>query len=278
MAIRVGSGQPGIMIARRTEPSGCGTRSDERSDAGSWPLLPLRPQEMGLFLDVDGTLLDLAPHPDAVEVPPGLVGVLAAVERRLDGALALVSGRPIAALDRLFAPLRLLASGVHGAEIRCPSEGESRMPAERQIPAVVWSELVLLLERFPGSFAENKRASFAVHYRGIRRTAGELGAALAELVARFPAIELELTAGHLVFEIRLPGFDKGKAIERFMAKAPFLDRRPVFIADDAMDRAGFDATLARGGLAYSVGRELPGLSGCFPEAAAVRAWLGRLGQ
>jgi trehalose 6-phosphate phosphatase len=240
--------------------------------------LELKPQAIGLFLDVDGTLLDLAPHPDAVEVPAGLVGVLAAADRRLDGALALVSGRPIAALDRLFAPLRLRASGVHGAEIRCARDGPGRMPAERRIPPPVWSALVRLLDRFPGAFAEDKRASFAVHYRGISRSAAELGGALAGLVARFAAFELEMTAGHLVFEIRLPGFDKGKAIERFMAKAPFRDRRPVFIADDAMDRAGFDAALARGGLAYSVGRELPGLSGCFPEAAAVRAWLGRLAE
>jgi trehalose 6-phosphate phosphatase len=75
-----------------------------------------RPQEIGLFLDVDGTLLDIAPHPEAVEVPADLIGALAAAERRLAGALALISGRPIAALDRLFAPLRLRASGVHGAE------------------------------------------------------------------------------------------------------------------------------------------------------------------
>jgi trehalose 6-phosphate phosphatase len=238
----------------------------------------LRPQEIGLFLDVDGTLLDLAPHPDAVEVPPGLVAILAAVDRRLNGALALVSGRQIAVLDRLFAPLRLRASGVHGAEIRCRRAGVGRMPIERQIPAPVWSELGRLLERFPGTFAENKRASFAVHYRQMSRSVGELGAALAELVAGFAPFRLELTAGHLVFEIRPPGFDKGKAIEYFMTKAPFLDRRPVFIADDAMDRAGFDAALARGGLGYSVGQELPGLSGWFPEAAAVRAWLGQLGE
>jgi trehalose 6-phosphate phosphatase len=260
------------------ERYGCGTRSEEGSPAGSRTLVELRPQEIGLFLDVDGTLLDLAPHPDAVEVPAGLVGILAAVERRVDGALALVSGRPIAALDRLFTPLRLRASGVHGAEIRLERDGADRMPAEQRMPAAVWSQLVRILEGFPGTFAEDKRASFAVHYRGMSRTAGELAGALAGLVARFATFELELTAGHFVFEIRPPGFDKGKAIDRFMAKAPFLDRRPVFIADDAMDRAGFDAVLAHGGLAYSVGRELPGLSGCFPTAAAVRAWLRRLGE
>jgi trehalose 6-phosphate phosphatase len=238
----------------------------------------LRPQEIGLFLDVDGTLLDLAPHPEAVVVPPALIDALAAAERRLDGALALVSGRPIDSLDRLFGPLRLRASGVHGAEIRNAPGSPARMLAGRRIPATVWSELVRLLERFPGTFAEDKRASFAVHYRAAKCTAGDLAAALARLTARFAEFELELVAGHLVFELRLPGFDKGKAIEGFMANPPFRDRRPVFIADDAMDRAGFDAALARGGLAYSVGCELPGLSGSFANPAAVRAWLRRFGE
>jgi trehalose 6-phosphate phosphatase len=238
----------------------------------------LEPQKICLFLDVDGTLLDLAPHPDAVEVPAGLVALLAAVERRLDGALALVSGRPIAALDRLFAPLRLRASGVHGAEIRYARDGSGQTPGAPQLPPALWSELVRLIENFPGCFAEDKGASFAIHYRGAERRAGELGEALAWLAAQFAPLQLELAAGHLVFEIRLPGFDKGKAIESFMVKLPFLDRRPVFVADDAMDRPGFDAVLARGGLAFSVGREMPGLSGCFPQPAAVRAWLERLGE
>jgi trehalose 6-phosphate phosphatase len=236
------------------------------------------PQEIALFLDVDGTLLDLAPHPEAVEVPADLIDALAAAERRLDGALALVSGRPIARLDRLFAPLLLRASGVHGAEIRCAVGGAVRMAAERRMPRAAWSELVEILARFPGTFAEDKRASFAIHYPAASADAGELAAVLGRLAARFGDFELELTAGHRVFEIRLPGFDKGKAIESFMAKPPFLHRRPIFIADDAMDRAGFDTVLAYGGLAYSVGRTLPGLSGSFPAPSAVRDWLGRLGR
>lgn len=238
--------------------------------------MELRPQEIGLFLDVDGTLLDFAPHPEAVEVPADLIATLAAAERRLAGALALISGRPIVALDRLFAPLRLPASGVHGAEIRCTRDGVGRMPAEHRMPPEIWPDLVRLLEHFPGTFPEDKRASFAVHFRVAACSAEELGAALARFISGFPGFELELAGGNFVFEIWRSGFDKGKAIDKFMAKRPFLDRRPVFIADDALDRAGFDAVLGRGGLAYSVGRELPGLSGCFSEPAAVRAWLGRL--
>jgi trehalose 6-phosphate phosphatase len=241
-------------------------------------LVAPRPQEIGLFLDVDGTLLDLAPHPDRVEVPAGLVDVLAAAERRLDGALALISGRPIAVLDGLFSPLRLLAAGVHGAEMRNLRDATATIAPEHLIPRPAWIELARLLERFPGTFAEDKRASFAVHYRGASGARPELAAALAGFVRRFAECALQVTPGHRVFEIRRPGFDKGKAIERFMAKPPFRGRRPIFVADDAMDRAGFDAALRRGGLAYSVGRELPGLSGSFAEPAAVRAWLGEIGR
>jgi trehalose 6-phosphate phosphatase len=236
-----------------------------------------KPQKIGLFLDVDGTLLDLAPHPDAVAVPAGLVDALAGAERRLDGALALVSGRSIAVLDHLFAPLCLRAAGVHGAEMRHTPGAPATMPAERQMPRAAWNELVRLLPRFPGTFAEDKRASFAVHYRDIS-TRAKLAAALAGLARDFAEFALEVTPGLRVFEIRRPGFDKGKAIETFMAQAPFHGRRPVFVADDAMDRPGFDAVLRRGGLAYSVGRQLPGLSGNFAEPAAVRAWLGEIEQ
>jgi trehalose 6-phosphate phosphatase len=240
-------------------------------------LVALRPQEIGLFLDVDGTLLDLAPHPDAVEVPEGLIDALARTERCLGGALALISGRRIGDLDRLFAPLKLRASGVHGAEFRGAPDAVGEVPPAPRIPQAVSSELARLLTRFAGCFAEDKQASLAVHYRAAPCSAGDLAAALAQFTTQFAELGLKLTAGRLVFEIQLPGFDKGKAIERFMATTPFLARRPVFIADDAMDRAGFDTALAQGGLAYSVGGEFPGLSGSFPHPAAVRAWLARFG-
>ena len=238
----------------------------------------LRPQQIGLFLDVDGTLLDLAPSPEAVEVPAGLLDTLAAAERRLDGALALVSGRPIEQLDRLFAPLRLRASGVHGAQIRQSSDGASGWLTEARLPDRAWPDLLRLLEAFPGTFAENKDISFAVHYRNSAAAEEKLVVALRHLIEAFAELDLELIAGHRVFEIRLPGFDKGKAIGRFMAREPFAGRRPVFVADDRMDYAGFDAALALGGLAFSVGAALPGLSGWFPGPEAVRAWVRRLAQ
>jgi trehalose 6-phosphate phosphatase len=232
-------------------------------------------EEIGLFLDVDGTLLDLAPRPDAVEVPAGLVDDLAAVEGALDGALALVSGRPIAELDRLFVPLRLRASGVHGAEIRRSPDGAIACLAKGRLGAKAWDALSRVLGEFPGSYAENKEVSFAVHYPDPSTDIAKLRGALSRLMERIAAPDqaLNLLAGHAVFEVQLTGFDKGRAIERFMEAKPFLGRTPVFVGDDEIDRAAFDRTLDLGGRAYSVGIELAGLSGRFAGPHAVRAWL-----
>jgi trehalose 6-phosphate phosphatase len=229
-----------------------------------------------LFLDVDGTLIDLAPTPDSVVVSSALLDELAQAERRLDGALALVSGRPIDELDGLFTPLRLRASGVHGAEIRyAPREPTQALTVER-LPRDVWEDLGRILARFPGAFAENKGVTFAIHYNLAGPIEAELFSDLRRLASRFPFLELELIPGNLVFELKLPGFDKGAAIRRFMAHAPFAGRRPVFIADDRMDGPGFAAVLALGGLAFSVGFEMAGLTGSFAEPASVRAWLGKV--
>jgi trehalose 6-phosphate phosphatase len=238
----------------------------------------LSPEQIALFLDVDGTLLDIAPRPEAVIVPRGLRESLAAAERRLDGALALVSGRPIAELDRLFEPLRLPASGVHGGEIRYTGNGSVVALTPGRLSDEAWRDLNRLLGDFPGTFAENKAVSFAVHYRGAPIGPEALAAALRRFIAARAELGLRLTAGLCVFEVTLPGFDKGKAIERFMATEPFAGRTPVFIADDELDGAGFDAVLTRGGRAFSVGTALPGLCGSFAGPEAVRGWLDRLSR
>jgi trehalose 6-phosphate phosphatase len=236
--------------------------------------------EIGLFLDVDGTLLDLAPRPEAVVVKPELLADLQAAERSLGGALALVSGRPIETLDQLFAPLRLCAAGVHGAEIRRRPGGSVVTLAEGHLGDAAWHALNRLLGEFPGSFAENKGVSFAVHYPDPGTDISRLKQALSSLMERVaaPGQVLKLLAGRAVFEVQVQGFDKGRAIRRFMKQKPFLGRKPVFIGDDEIDRAGFDAALARGGLAYSVGVEFPGLSGVFAGPDAVRTWLHEIGR
>jgi trehalose 6-phosphate phosphatase len=239
----------------------------------------LNPGNIGLFLDVDGTLVDIAPRPEAVEVTASLLDDLAAAERALSGALALVSGRPIAELDRLFAPLRLAAGGVHGAQLRRRPGGAVASLASGRLGDDAWDALRGLLARFPGCYAENKEVSFAVHYPS-GTDSPRLEAALTRLMHRLSATgrQLKLIAGQAVFELQLKGFDKGRAIRCFMADGPFRGRQPVFVGDDEIDRAGFDMALALGGFAFSVGIALPGLSGMFSGPDAVRRWLHELGR
>ena len=238
----------------------------------------LKGDTVGLFLDVDGTILDLAPTPDAVEVPLALLDELSSLERRLGGALALVSGRPIEELDKLFAPLRLRASGVHGSEIRYAPGESSRPLATKRLPDEAVTRLSRLIKEFPGTFVENKGVSFAVHYNFDGSRVDELCVSLVKLARQVKEPPLEVIGGRKVYEIKLAGFDKGVAVERFMARAPFTGRRPIFIADDRVDRPGFDKAIALGGLALSVGAELPGVSGWFASPADLRGWLTRLGQ
>jgi trehalose 6-phosphate phosphatase len=239
----------------------------------------LKPREIGLFLDVDGTLLDIAPRPEAVVVSARLRDDLIAAQRTLDGALALISGRRIADLDQLFAPLRLRAAGVHGAEIRQNPEDATRSLANGHLDDSAWDALNRLLSGFPGAYAENKGVSFAIHYPA-GTNASALVSALSHLMTKITLFghQLQLLAGREVFEIAPHGLDKGKAIVRFMTEPPFCGRAPVFIGDDEIDRAAFDAVLELGGLAFSVGVEIPGLSGVFAGPDAVRDWLHGLGR
>jgi len=239
-------------------------------DPAEWPA-----HRMALFLDVDGTLIEFAARPDAVRVPADLPDTLAGAERRLGGALALVSGRSIADLDRLMAPLRLRAIGLHGAELRAAPDAPATTTAP--LPTALAAAVAALLAAFPGTLLENKGPSVAVHYRAAPALAGELQAALARLVdlaARDGANpRLELMAGELVYEIKPAGFDKGSALSLFMGLPPFAGRRPVFVTDHAIDQAGLQAATALGGCGLSVGHNLPGAMACFRDPASVRAWL-----
>ncbi len=229
------------------------------------------PDTMALFLDVDGTLLEFAPRPDAVDVPADLPGMLIGAAERLDGALALVSGRPIAELDQLFAPVRLPASGLHGAEMRL--EGSGAATEAQPLPADVAAILQRELAGFSGVTLEDKRASVAVHYRACPGSAGQIYDVLARVVARLEEPRLDLMVGELVYELKPFGFDKGSAIAHFMQSAPFAGRKPVFVADHPIDQAAFAAVARLGGMGLSVGRLLPGAAGWFSDPAAVRRWL-----
>ena len=211
------------------------------SSLGAGEALPMVDRQIAaVFLDVDGTLLDLASSPDTVFVPDGLVGVLSRATRRLSGALALVSGRTIDDMDLLFAPLRLRASGVHGAQIRIhPTQPIQIAPAASELPLSFRTALNVALSRFQGILIENKGFSVAIHYRLNPEIAANLRGALRDLIAAEPWRGLEIEDAHFAFELKPPSFDKGKAIAHFLACAPFRGRTPIFIGDDTTDEFRF---------------------------------------
>jgi trehalose 6-phosphate phosphatase len=234
---------------------------------------------VALFLDVDGTLLDIADRPERVVVPPGLVDVLAKAERRLDGALALVTGREIAEVDRLFRPLKLRAAVVHGAELRLdPDAAPTPFPGTAELPASLWNGLTEALREFPGTFAENKRYSFAVHYRLAPGVKEPLRKAVARVVQAEPESAVEVMNARCAIELKAPGYDKGRAVAAILAVPPFLGRTSIYVGDDKTDEAAFAAVSARGGFAYSVGRPRKGANGVFASTGDVREWLAKLAE
>lgn len=234
-----------------------------------------------LFLDLDGTLIDLAEHPDAVFVPPELPGDLNAMARSLRGALALVSGRAIDVIDRLTAPESFPAAGAHGAQLRVLRGGDIQLQgATATIPDYIRDRLMQLAGEASGLLAEDKGVSIAIHYRANKPFGPVLADRLARIAddADFAACGLMILPGHFVFEVKPAAVDKGTAITAFLAQPPFAGRRPVFIGDDVTDEAGFAAVNAAGGLAISVGRDADGAHRLFESAADVRSWLGRQAQ
>lgn len=230
-----------------------------------------RAHASALLLDVDGTLLDIAATPDAVVVPTTLRDALARLHARLDGALALVSGRPIAVLDRLFAPLRLPAAGAHGAEWRLCADQAIAHAAT--MDTALRAQLVALADRHPGVLIEDKACSVALHYRGAAAARQPLADSIAALLATPAATGLRVLPGKMVFEVVGTDCDKARAVRRFVAAPPFAGRTPVFIGDDITDEPALALMPQLGGLALAVGRPMPGARAVFDDAAAVRAAL-----
>lgn len=208
--------------------------------------------DQALFLDVDGTLLEIAATPEAVQVSASLLQLLKDLEQRLGGALALVSGRSIHNLDELFAPLRLCASGIHGCERR-NAHGELTRPAfDAHALNHARAELRALVAAHPGLLFEDKGFAVAVHYRLAPELAAQVLTAMQKTCEALGE-RFELQAGKRVFEIRPAGWSKGTAITEFMREAPFAGRTPVFAGDDLTDEHGFEVVNELGGLSIRVG-------------------------
>jgi trehalose 6-phosphate phosphatase len=221
-----------------------------------------------LFLDLDGTLLDIATAPDRVVVPPRLTDALADVHAALGGALAVVSGRTLDDVDRLLAPLRLPVAAEHGAVIRLPSGVLDNIPATRR-PSRQWIEKLHAATRdWSGVLVEEKAYSVALHYRLAPHRKSELRQLAMSLVRAAPT-RFELLAAKEAFEVRPKGVTKGRAVEILMSQEPFRARQPVFVGDDVTDEDGMEAAVRLGGLGLTVGAVFEG------QPLAVRNWLKR---
>jgi trehalose 6-phosphate phosphatase len=219
-----------------------------------------------LLLDMDGTLIDLAPTPDAVVVPAGLPGVLTTLRDAMDGALAIVTGRPIETVDQLFGDAPGAVAGEHGGAIRHRPGGVIERP-DLPAPPPSWLETAETLVRsFPGALLEKKARGFALHYRQAPETREIFLTALTALVDTSKRFEIH--PAHMLWEVRPLGADKGRAVAALMQRAPFAGRLPVFIGDDVTDEDGMRESRKLGGAGYRVDE-------VFGDPTGVRSWLTR---
>ena len=238
------------------------------------PPPPALAADDALFLDVDGTLLAFADHPDKVAPDPSLLTLLASVQQRLDGALALLSGRPVSQLQAMFAPLRLPMAGLHGAQLLATPNAQF---ADSDSDTAVWlhalhQRAMQLAHAHPGVLIENKGQALALHWRNAPQ-AGQAVIAFAE--AQLPQLSgVRLQPGNHVIEFVGSGHDKGSALQTLMQQAPFKGRRPLFVGDDLTDEHGFAAARQLGGIGVLVGqREDSQANFALPDINAVHAWL-----
>jgi trehalose 6-phosphate phosphatase len=219
-----------------------------------------------LFLDFDGTMVDIAPQPSAVHVPLPLITLLQDLHDYLQGAIAVISGRPIEQLDSFLHPLELAVAGVHGAERRGAS-GELHLLVSQPLDHVEEAACRLAADN-PGLLVENKRSSLALHYRQRPELEDLCQLTMQRAVEESPGITL--LRGKMVVEAKPGGASKGRAIEAFLAEAPFAGRAPVFIGDDVTDEVGFSTVQRLGGLGIKVGEGATCAWRRLPDPQALR--------
>ena len=231
------------------------------------------PDGLAVLLDIDGTLIELAPTPQEVRVPASLKHTLSRLRGRLGGALALVSGRPLSDIDNLFKPLLVAAVGGHGAENRLDASGAIAHRDAGPMNAEVKRLLLAIAEGTPGVLAEDKGYSLALHYRLAPDSERLVHDSVVRICTDFAQAHLEILPGKSMFEVKPRGFSKGIAVRELMQQYPFRGRRPIFIGDDVTDESVFRVMPEFGGLAFSVGRRLAWTHGDFGTPREVRHWL-----
>jgi trehalose 6-phosphate phosphatase len=231
---------------------------------------------LAILLDVDGTLLDLAPTPREVWAPHSLRETLDRLWKRTGGALAFVSGRPISELDLIFSPLQLPAIGGHGAEMRIGSGGDADIRPAQPLDVELKRKIATVAEIGPGVLVEDKGYSLALHYRLAPEAEAAVRASVAAICANVPADTIEMLPGKLMVEIKQVGFSKGTAVAALMSHPPFQGRRPLFIGDDVTDESVIAVMPEFNGIAFSVGNTVRGTAGRFDTPEDVRTWLRQL--
>jgi trehalose 6-phosphate phosphatase len=232
--------------------------------------------EVAVLLDIDGTLLDLAPTPREVWVPPGLAKTLNRLLEKTSGALALVSGRSLNDIDLIFAPDQFPAVGGHGAEMRLSTDGEAVATQAPPMDKELKRRLAAIAKLSPGILLEDKGYSLALHYRLAPHAEKAIYEAVSLIRADLPNAPIEVMPGKCVCEIKHSGFNKASGVIELMTHDPFKGRQPIFIGDDVTDESVFAIMSDLDGLAFSVGRRAKGVAGHFDEPCDVREWLAHL--
>src|SRR5882757_6670481 len=232
--------------------------------------------ESAVLLDIDGTLLDLAPTPREVWLPPGLAKTLNRLHERTSGALALVSGRSLNDIDLIFAPEQFPAVGGHGAEMRVSADSESVATHAPPLDKELKRRLAAIAKLSPGILLEDKGYSLALHYRLAPHAEKLIYEAVSLIRADLPNAPIEVLPGKSVCEIKNTGFTKATGVLELMTHEPFRGRRPFFIGDDVTDESVFAIMPDMDGLAFSVGRRAKGVAGHFDAPSDVREFLAHL--
>src|SRR5437762_37071 len=236
--------------------------------------LARRLDEFAVLLDIDGTLLDLAPTPREVWVPPDLSKTLNRLLDKTSGAVALVSGRSLNDIDLIFAPEEFPAVGGHGAEMRVGAEAvvTNAPPMDKELKR----RLAAIAKLSPGILLEDKGYSLALHYRLAPHAEKAIYEAVSLTRADLPNAPIEVLPGKCVCEIKHSGCTKASGVRELMTHAPFKGRRPLFIGDDVTDESVFAIMPDLNGVAFSVGRRAKGVAGHFDDPSDVREFLARL--
>ncbi len=234
---------------------------------------PVLPARAALFLDLDGTLLDFAARPDAVVVESGLREAIGRLQHALDGALAIVSGRPLDQIDALARLPDIAAAGMHGAELRDARGRIERAPVAHTLLARARQHAQEQTRHLAGVLVEDKGDAIALHYRLAPQAAATISELAAELL-RIAGSGFALQHGNHVIELRASGSDKGTAIAALLETSPFAGRQAWMVGDDLTDEHAFAVVNAREGTSVIVGPRRPtSARHAFPDPAAVRHWL-----